>query len=110
MNVDRVSAIIRYSQDTGKGAWKVVEVGAEGTVDTEEGWQGAQARLYAELSTQLKELWAGGCKAVDTEPPPTLSAQEHWCEEHDSAFTKKTGKDGGEWWSHKVADGKWCRE
>ena len=33
MNVDRVSAIIRYSQDTGKGAWKVLEVGAEGTVD-----------------------------------------------------------------------------
>ena len=29
MEVNKISATIRYSQDTGKGSWKVVELGAE---------------------------------------------------------------------------------
>ncbi len=33
MEVNRISANIRYSQDTGKGGWKVIEIGAEGSVD-----------------------------------------------------------------------------
>ena len=110
MKVDRVTASVRFSQDTGKGAWKVIEVGAEGTVDDQEGWQQAQSELYTELSTQLKELWASGCKGVSTEPSPTTVAQEHWCQEHDTAFTKKTGQNGSEWYSHKAPDGSWCRE
>ncbi len=32
MEVNRISANIRYSQDTGHGAWKVIELGAEATV------------------------------------------------------------------------------
>ena len=32
MKVEKVSATIRYSQDTGKGSWKVVELGAEASV------------------------------------------------------------------------------
>ena len=60
MKVEKVSATIRYSQDTGKGAWKVIEIGAEGTVDTRENWQAAQAYLYAELGKQLKTLWHNG--------------------------------------------------
>ena len=110
MKVERVTACVRYSQDTGKGAWKVVEVGAEATVDEQEGWQDAQARLYAELSTQLKELWAGACKSEGVAPSPTLAAQEHWCQEHNRAFTSRTGKNGSEWYSHKAPDGSWCRE
>ena len=57
MKVDRVRACIRYSQDTGKGAWKVVEVGAEGTVGAQEGWRQAQAKLYSELNVwcELRE-------------------------------------------------------
>ena len=58
MRVTTVTATIKYSQDTGKGAWKAVEIGAEGTLDAEEHWQQAQAFLYAELSQQLKSLWA----------------------------------------------------
>ena len=109
MNVDRVSACIRFSQDTGKGAWKVVEVGAEGTVDGQEGWQQAQARLYAELSAQLKELWSSG-RAPDGEAILLQATEEHWCREHDTAFTRRTGKNGSAWFSHKAPDGSWCRE
>jgi hypothetical protein len=51
---------IKYSQDTGEGAWKAVEVGAEAAVDARETWQTAQARRYAEPGQQLKALWANG--------------------------------------------------
>ena len=36
MKVDRITAQIRYSQDTGHGVWKAVEIGAEATVDGKE--------------------------------------------------------------------------
>ena len=109
MDVDRVSACIRFSQDTGKGAWKVVEVAAEGTVGALEEWREAQTRLYTELSSQLKELWAGS-KSAEVEPSPIQTAEQHWCLEHDMAFSRRTGKNGNEWFSHKASDGGWCRE
>ncbi len=36
MEVNKISANIRYSQDTGKGAWKVIELGAEATISDRE--------------------------------------------------------------------------
>ncbi len=42
MEVNKISANIRYSQDTGKGAWKVVELGAEATISDREHWKQAQ--------------------------------------------------------------------
>ena len=36
MKVERASATIKYSQDTGHGAWKAVEIGAEASVDDRE--------------------------------------------------------------------------
>ena len=63
MIVEKVSATIRYSQDTGRGAWKVIELGAEGSVDAREQWQQAQSFLYAELGKQMKTLWNNGTSA-----------------------------------------------
>ena len=60
MKVTTVSANIRYSQDTGHGAWKVVELGAEATVGEREQWAHAQAQLYHQVGQQLKTLWANG--------------------------------------------------
>ncbi len=60
MIITTVSATIRYSQDTGKGAWKVIEIGAEGSVDARENWKSAQAFLYHELGQQMKVLWSNG--------------------------------------------------
>ena len=78
MKVEKVSATIRYSQDTGKGAWKVIEIGAEGSVDTRENWQAAQAYLYAELGKQMRQLWHNGNGAalngnVGAESPVLIS-------------------------------------
>ncbi len=128
MKVERVNASLRYSQDTGKGAWKVIELGAEGTVDARENWQSAQAYLYAELGKQLKSLWTNGIGATaevngaggaeshgeavpEPGPDPTSrEGSEHWCATHGVAYTQKNGKDGSTWWSHKAPDGGWCRE
>ncbi len=121
-----MTATIKYSQDTGHGAWKSIELGAEGTVDTRENWQTAQAYLYAELGKQLKSLWSNGNGAKPQEPPekpaapptepeptetpaPPAPATEHHCQEHDKPF-KRYSRGDSVWWSHKTADGKWCRE
>ncbi len=95
MKIEKVSATIRYSQDTGHGAWKVIEIGAEGSVDGRENWQSAQAFLYHELGQQMKNLWSngngaalngsGGTEAAIEplpEPDPPTTTREHWCDEH----------------------------
>jgi hypothetical protein len=125
MKVTTVSASVRYSQDTGKGAWKVVELGAEATLDPKETWTDAQATLYHELSCQLRTLWTNGHKAngeanhalgvsdpernepgpTQTPPPPP----EHYCQQHQTEY-KRYERDGRVWYSHKAPDGKWCKE
>ena len=57
MKVTTVTATIKYSQDTGMGAWKAAEIGVDATVDARETWQAAQANLYGELGQQLNALW-----------------------------------------------------
>jgi len=122
MKVEKVSATIRYSQDTGKGAWKVIELGAEGTVDTRETWQGAQAYLYAELGKQMKGLWANGhqlqenasvATEVNGDKPkgqePSQTTPEHYCQEHQVEYQQHV-KGNQVWYSHKTPDGEWCRE
>ena len=56
MKVTTVSANIRYSQDTGHGAWKMGELGAEASIDQRDNWTDAQASLYHQLGQQLKAL------------------------------------------------------
>ena len=64
MEVNRVSANIRYSQDSGKGSWKVVELGAE-AIGERDNWKESQSELYAQLTHQLRSLWASnGAGAV----------------------------------------------
>ena len=119
MIVTTISATIRYSQDTGHGAWKVVELGAEASVSDREHWKMAQSELYHQLSHQLRQLWHNGNGAAingtetviepPAEPEPTPTPREHWCEEHQAAFTQRSGH-GETWWSHKASDGSWCRE
>ena len=120
MKVDRVTATIKYSQNTGKRAWKAVEIGAEATLDGKERWQQAQANLYAEISQQLKTLWSNGTGEGThngsqshgepvSEPEPTLTLPVHYCEEHQTEF-KHHERQGKVWYSHKAPDGNWCRE
>ncbi len=126
MEVNRISANIRYSQDTGHGAWKVIELGAEASVSDREHWKQAQSELYYQLGDQLRQLWhngtgaalngAGGAdKAIQppAEPAPVSGSEtrlEHWCATHEMAHTQKNGKGGESWYSHKAPDGSWCRE
>ena len=59
MKIDRITAQIKLSRDTGNG-WKSIEIGAEATVDEREGWATALSQLYTELGRELKTLWANG--------------------------------------------------
>ena len=64
MKIEKVSANIRYSKAQEDGAWKTVELAAEGTVEPLESWQTAQAVLYAQLGQQMKALWGNGRHAA----------------------------------------------
>ncbi len=121
MEVNKISATIRYSQDTGKGAWKVIELGAEATVSDREFWKQAQSELYYQLGDQLRQLWHNGTGAAlngaggpesHVEPPaasePTQTPREHWCYRHEMEWKRRT-KNGVAWYSHRQGKG-WCNE
>jgi hypothetical protein len=130
MKVERVSANIRFSKDTGAGAWKVVELGVEATIGPDEDWTLAQSGLYAVLASQLRSLWSqnslspehsqnasekpvqGDWEHLESSPSPKparpAARSAHWCTEHGVEF-RRFEKDGRTWYSHKVGDG-WCKE
>ena len=58
MNVNKVTATVKYTQDTGKGVWKSLELGCEASINEREDWQTAQATLYGQLAQQFKALWS----------------------------------------------------
>ena len=125
MKVDRITAQVRYSQDTGHGAWKAIELGAEASVDGKESWTEAQASLYQQLGRQLKVLWANGNgKATGlpqdgaestleapqpAEQPIQPNGSNHHCQQHGVLF-KQYHRGNNSWYAHKAPDGKWCRE
>ena len=122
MEVSKISATIRYSQDTGKGAWKVIELGAEATVSDREHWKQAQSELYYQIADQLRTLWFNGSNNSNgaalngaeshVEPPtasePTQTPRPHWCQPHDLEWKRRT-KNGTVWYSHRQGKG-WCNE
>ena len=119
MQVDRVKATIRYSQDTGKGAWRSLEIGAEANLDPNETMDDAQAELYTALRHQFKALWNAGAKGqpeadpqLPLEPQPEAPAPDpdrHWCDVHDQEF-KRREKDGRVWYSHYLGNRQYCNE
>ena len=58
MRVTTINATIRYSQDTGKGSWKSLELGAEADLAPNEDWHTAQQELYRQLGERMRVLWA----------------------------------------------------
>ncbi len=124
MKVERVSATIKYSQDTGHGAWKAVEIGAEASVNDQEGWAQGLADLYRDLGQQLKTLWANGRSEKGQEAtngpnealfgqtatlPTPAAPPKHYCQRHQVEF-KRYSRGNQIWYAHRLPDGKWCRE
>ena len=123
MKVTTVSASVRFSGIVGDSRFKTIELSAEATLDAKETWTEAQARLYEQLGCQLKAMWANGTgqNAQDDAEEPTKAPSEpepaqipamppeHYCQEHGTPF-KRYARGESAWWSHKTADGKWCRE
>ncbi len=104
MKVTTISANLRFSKDIGNGSWKVIEIGADASVDPTENWQTAQAALYQQLGQQMTTLWNNGSSKAVSEP----AKPDHYCREHQTPFKKHT-KDGRSWWSHRQGNS-WCRE
>ena len=120
MKVDRVKATVRYSQDTGKGAWRALELGAEASLDPGETLEQGQTKLYEALRLQFKAFWNGGSNGhLEPDAQLTLPAspvaeqeqepEEHWCEEHQEKFWRRD-KEGRVWYSHSLGNGQYCHE
>jgi hypothetical protein len=125
MRVTTVTATLRYSAEA-QGAWRSIEVGAEATLtNSDEDWRAAQANLYQQLGQQLRALWNGkGQEGQQNGHQSNVQAstsqgdanndgtkpREHWCEEHQTAYKKRTGQ-YGEFWSHQIKGTRqWCNE
>ena len=112
MKIEKVHATVKYSQDTGKGAWKAVEIGAEATVDAKDRWQTAQQQLYGELSQQLHNLWSNGKTAHSENPVQPISEPEppaeHVCQQHGVSFKRYT-RGESVWYVHK-SGATWYKE
>ena len=57
MQVNTVTASVRFSKALGDGCHKTVELGAEAAVGKGETWDQAQQALYTALGQQIKALW-----------------------------------------------------
>jgi hypothetical protein len=113
MHVDRVTATIRFSQNTGRGAWKSLELGAEAQVAPNENWHTTQQELYHQLAERMRGLWANGNGKTDHQQLPTPesppAARPHWCQQHQTEYNRFE-KGGKTWFSHRTKEGSWCRE
>lgn len=111
MKITTISASVRYSKPLSDGAWKAVELSAEGTLGPNDEWHQAQAALYAELGQQLRTLWtskANGNGQPSNGTTKTEDSAEHYCQEHLAEF-KRYEKEGRVWYAHKAGQ-KWCKE
>jgi hypothetical protein len=124
MQVNKVTATVRYTQDTGKGAWKSLELGCEASINEREDWLIAQATLYGQLAQQFRELWArngtapeghqeghqiNGERSAVQSSPDSQQAPDHFCQEHGVPFVARKGKNGATFYSHRQGDG-WHNE
>jgi hypothetical protein len=89
MLIERVSANIRFSQDTGQG-WKTIELGAEAHIKPAEDWALAQQGLYSLLAAQLRQLWPqnGAMPEHAPEGPRMAIPPGSWEELEQNALTK----------------------
>lgn len=129
MIIKQIEIRRRKSQDV-QGIWRTLELGIVAEVEHMETVQAAWEAATAAMDAQWAAMW-GNPAAQDPAPAPApapasvpntpplpapvqapaqpAAPPEHWCSEHNTAYTKKTGRDGSTWWSHKTADG-WCNE
>ena len=89
-------------------------------IDAKDSCQDAQHQLYGQLSQQLQKMWANGKAAQNgseshtkapqvPEQPPPPEHSAHYCQEQQTEY-KQYERQGKVWFSHKTAEGKWCRE
>jgi hypothetical protein len=65
-----------------------------------------EARLMQRLEELLQTYGKG---QPQTQPAITpRDKEEGWCSKHDVPM-KQTTKEGRSWWSHRLADGQWCK-
>ena len=63
----------------------------------------AEVPDVGKVNTGTGEVLEGEVKEIKEAP------KEHWCEEHNCPYEKKT-RGTSTWWAHKLPNGSWCNE
>ena len=99
MNINTISANVRFSKRTDEGTHVTIELGSEATLTPEEAqdWKQAQADLYTDLTEQIKTLWPKKANGNNGQTASSNNAQAsqsaHYCQEHEAEF-KRYEKEG----------------
>jgi hypothetical protein len=128
VKINEVTTTVRYSAEA-KGAWRSIEVGATASLGPDDNPDTAQNELYDWVASQVKASWSKGKIKGNAEhgiSGPQVNGQhsaaqangagasqpdlDHFCQEHNQEFKKRTGR-FGDFWSHQVnGTGQWCNE
>jgi hypothetical protein len=68
---------------------------------------GKNAKPLYELSRRCNDLWLR-VQAPAQSPTQSPGQPEGWCSKHSLQMTQNH-KNGRSWWSHRLADGTWCK-
>ena len=70
----------------------------------------AQVPDVGKVNVGTGQIIEGEFKEVNPESlAPEPKSKEHWCEEHNCPYEKKT-RGSSTWYAHKLPDGSWCNE
>ncbi len=74
----------------------------------------AEVPDIGKVDTATGEVIEGEHTELEEEPKPDFTeisgvAKEHWCQEHNCSYDKKT-RGSSTWWAHELGGGKWCNE
>jgi hypothetical protein len=79
----------------------------KGRLDGQEALLTARGQTPAEFKRNLEAI-RGLLDAPTQAPAQASSTAEGWCRKHGVQMTQTT-KDGRSWFSHRMADGQWCK-
>lgn len=121
MKITTVSVNIRLSKNTAQGIYKTLELGAEATSDIEADWIKDQQDLYHSLYKQLMVLFNSPTEEGVGREKPSKTEELPFKQENNQSATvlctkcegnpplAKFTRGGDTWYSHRLADGTWCR-
>ena len=134
MDINRIKLSMRHSAQADDAAWRTLELGVEADLDADENLPDSVTELHDQLVEQFWGVWQVAAQVQAPERPDPFThntrrdtpsrppdpaaplppeaeeaADDHYCFIHATPFTRYENS-RGEWYSHAIAAGQWCKE